>query len=60
MSYLPKIKIEIAVEDAVVDTAIEAISAAAKTDSIGDGKIFVLNVEQARRIRTGESRAEAL
>jgi nitrogen regulatory protein P-II 2 len=60
VSYLPKIKIEIAVEDAVVDTAIEAISAAAKTDSIGDGKIFVLNVEQARRIRTGESGAEAL
>ncbi len=60
VSYLPKIKIEIAVEDEAVDAAIDAIAAAAKTDSIGDGKIFVLNVEQALRIRTGETGAGAL
>ena len=60
VSYLPKIKIEVAVDDGVVDTVIETISSAAKTDSIGDGKIFVLNVEQALRIRTGETGAGAL
>ena len=60
VSYLPKIKIEIAVEDEAVDAVLETIAAAAKTDSIGDGKIFVLNVEQALRIRTGETGAGAL
>lgn len=60
VSYLPKIKIEVAVDDGVVDTVLETISSTAKTDSIGDGKIFVLNVEQALRIRTGETGAGAL
>lgn len=60
VSYLPKIKIEVAVDDAAVDTVLETISTAAKTDSIGDGKIFILNVEQALRIRTGETGAGAL
>lgn len=60
VSYLPKIKIEIAVDDGAVDTVLETIASTAKTDSIGDGKIFVLNVEQALRIRTGEIGAGAL
>ncbi len=60
VSYLPKIKIEVAVDDGAVDTVLETIASRAKTDSIGDGKIFVLNVEQALRIRTGETGAGAL
>lgn len=61
VSYVPKIKIEVAVEDEdAVDGIIEVIASTAKTDSIGDGKIFVLNVEQALRIRTGEAGPEAL
>jgi len=61
VSFLPKIKIEVAVSDEdAVDGVIETIAAAAKTDSIGDGKIFVLNVEQALRIRTGEAGPDAL
>ena len=60
VDFLPKVKIETVVEDEVVDKVIEAISKAANTGKIGDGKIFVLNVEQAVRIRTGESGDEAL
>ena len=53
-------KIEVALDDDQVETAIAAIIEAAKTDKIGDGKIFISNVEQAIRIRTGESGSEAL
>ena len=60
VDFLPKIKIEIAIEDQMVDKAIEAITTAAKTGKIGDGKIFVTNLEQAIRIRTGETDADAL
>ena len=60
VSFLPKLKIEVAIASDMVDKAIEAISGAAKTGQIGDGKIFVYAIEQAVRIRTGESDAEAL
>ena len=60
VDFLPKVKIETVVEDDVVDKVIDAISKAASTGKIGDGKIFVLNVEQAVRIRTGETGDEAL
>ena len=60
VSFLPKVKIEIAVADDMVDSVVEAISKAANTGRIGDGKIFVLDVMQAVRIRTGETGAEAL
>jgi nitrogen regulatory protein P-II 2 len=60
VSYLPKVKIEIAVGDDMVDSVIEAIAKAANTDKIGDGKIFVLDIERAMRIRTGETDAAAL
>ena len=60
VDFLPKIKVEIAIDDAQLDTVIEAISAAAKTGKIGDGKIFVYELSQAIRIRTGESGSEAL
>ena len=60
VDFLPKVKIEAAVEEGVVDQVIEAISKAAKTGKIGDGKIFVTNVEQVIRIRTGETGVEAL
>ncbi len=60
VSFLPKLKIEVAVPTESVDQVIEAISAAAKTGQIGDGKIFVTPVEQAVRIRTGEVDAMAL
>jgi nitrogen regulatory protein P-II 2 len=60
VSFLPKIKIEIAVPDELVDKAVEAISSAAKTGQIGDGKVFVYGLEQAVRIRTGETDADAL
>ena len=56
VDFLPKTKIEAAVEDAIVDQAIEAIELAARTGKIGDGKIFVYNLEQVVRIRTGETR----
>ena len=58
--YLPKIKVEVAVDDVDVDKAVETVASVAKTDSIGDGKIFVLNIEEVLRIRTGESGPEAL
>jgi nitrogen regulatory protein PII len=60
VDFLPKVKIETVVEDETVEKVIEAVSKAASTGKIGDGKIFVLNVEQAVRIRTGESGNEAL
>ena len=58
VSFLPKIKIEVAVPTDQVDKTVDAITAAAKTGQIGDGKIFVLNLDQAVRIRTGETDAE--
>ncbi len=60
VDFLPKIKVEVAIDDDQLDSVIEAISAAAKTGKIGDGKIFVYDVLQAIRIRTGESGTEAL
>jgi nitrogen regulatory protein P-II 1 len=60
VDFLPKVKIEVVLEADQVDSAIEAIIDAAKTDKIGDGKIFVSPVEQAIRIRTGESGTDAL
>jgi nitrogen regulatory protein P-II 2 len=60
VSFLPKIKIEVAVNDDVVERVVEVIQKAANTGKIGDGKIFVLDVAYAVRIRTGETNAEAL
>jgi len=60
VDFLPKIKLEMAIDDALVETVIDAIVRASKTGKIGDGKIFVSNLEQAIRIRTGESGPEAL
>ena len=60
VDFLPKVKIEVVLDVYLVDAAIEAIIDAAKTDKIGDGKIFVSPVEQAIRIRTGESGSDAL
>ena len=60
VNFLPKIKIEVAVASDMVDKAIEAITSAAKTGQIGDGKIFILPLETAVRIRTGESDVAAL
>jgi nitrogen regulatory protein P-II 1 len=60
VDFLPKVKIEVVLADDMVDAAIEAIIAAAKTDKIGDGKIFVSDISQAIRIRTGETGDEAI
>ena len=60
VDFLPKIKLEIGIQDDLLDRAIEAISKAAGTGKIGDGKIFVFDLEQVVRIRTGESGPEAL
>jgi nitrogen regulatory protein P-II 1 len=60
VDFLPKVKIDVVLDDDQVDAAIDAIVSAAKTDKIGDGKIFVSPVEQAIRIRTGESGSDAL
>lgn len=60
VDFLPKVKVEVAVSADIADKVIEAITNAAKTGKIGDGKIFVYNLEQAIRIRTGETGAEAL
>ena len=60
VDFLPKLKIEIVLADSAVDGAVEAIKKAAHTDKIGDGKIFVSPVEQAIRIRTGETGHDAL
>lgn len=60
VSFLPKIKIEVVVPDELADAVVEAIAKAARTDKIGDGKVFVLDVESALRIRTGETDEAAL
>ncbi len=60
VDFLPKLKIELAVPDELLDRVMEAIAAAARTGKIGDGKIFVFSLEQAVRIRTGETDADAL
>jgi len=60
VDFLPKVKVEVVVPDALADKAVEAIRAAAQTGRIGDGKIFVYPIEQAIRIRTGESGDDAL
>ena len=60
VDFLPKIKIEVVLADDQLDAALEAITTAARTGRIGDGKIFVLNVEEAIRIRTGETGADAI
>jgi nitrogen regulatory protein P-II 1 len=60
VDFLPKVKIEVVVDDAIVEQVTEAIISAAKTGKIGDGKIFVTNVEYAVRIRTGEEGVDAL
>jgi len=60
VSFLPKVKIEVVVEDTLVEGVVDAVRKAAGTGKIGDGKIFVTQIEQAVRIRTGESGAEAL
>jgi nitrogen regulatory protein P-II 2 len=60
VSFLPKLKIEVAVDSGVADKVVETIAETAKTGQIGDGKIFVLDLVSALRIRTGETNAEAL
>jgi nitrogen regulatory protein P-II 2 len=60
VDFLPKVKLEIAVQDSIVDLAMETIVKAANTGKIGDGKIFVTNLEQVIRIRTGETGEEAI
>jgi nitrogen regulatory protein P-II 2 len=60
VSFLPKLKIEVAVPAEMVDSVVEAIAGAARTGKIGDGKIFVLDLERALRIRTGETDSAAL
>ncbi|GAB3261912.1 P-II family nitrogen regulator [Chitinimonas sp.] len=60
VDFLPKVKLEIAVKDDMVEQVIEAIEKAANTGKIGDGKVFVFDLEQVIRIRTGETGADAL
>ncbi len=60
VQYVPKVKIELAVEAAIADSAVDAIGNAARTGHIGDGKVFVLPLEGAMRVRTGEMGADAL
>ena len=60
VDFLPKVKVEVVVEDGLVDRVIEAIENSARTGRIGDGKIFVLDVSQAIRIRTGDRGADAI
>ena len=60
VDFLPKVKIELVIEDTKLDADIEAIQAAAYTGRIGDGKIFIYNIEEVIRIRTGESGPEAI
>ena len=60
VDFLPKVKIEVVLSDGLIDKALEAIIKAARTGKIGDGKIFVLNVEQVVRIRTGETNDDAI
>ena len=60
VDFLPKVKIDVAIADDQLDPVIEAITKAANTGKIGDGKIFVVNLEQAIRIRTGETGTDAV
>ena len=60
VNFVPKIKLEIVVSDAAVDQVVETVAKTAQTGKIGDGKIFVLDVEQAIRVRTGETNDDAL
>ena len=60
VDFLPKIKIEVAVDDDMMERVVESVTASASTGKIGDGKIFVTHLEQVIRIRTGESGSEAL
>jgi nitrogen regulatory protein P-II 2 len=60
VSFLPKLKVEVAVSDTLAERVVEAIATTAKTGQIGDGKIFVVNLEGAKRIRTGETDDTAL
>ena len=60
MQYVPKVKVEIAVDDEIADRAVEAVGTGARTGRIGDGKVFVLPLEGAMRVRTGEMGADAL
>ena len=60
VDFLPKVKLEVAIADSLLDQAVEAIENAARTGKIGDGKIFVSNLESVVRIRTGETGQEAL
>ena len=60
VNFLPKVRIEVGVASEQIDQVVDAVSAAAKTGQIGDGKIFVMPIEQALRIRTGETDAAAL
>ena len=60
VDFLPKVKLEVAIKKELLDQVIEAVEKAAQTGKIGDGKIFVFDLEQAVRIRTGESGADAL
>ena len=60
VDFLPKTKIEVVVNDSIVDAALDAITQSARTGKIGDGKIFVIPVEKAVRIRTGETNDEAI
>ena len=60
VNFVPKVKLEIVVTDTMVDQVVSTIAATAKTDKIGDGKIFVLDVDSALRVRTGETNEDAL
>jgi nitrogen regulatory protein P-II 2 len=60
VNFVPKVKIEVAVDDGVADNTVDAIRQAANTEKIGDGKIFVFDLQQAVRIRTGETGSSAL
>ena len=60
IDFLPKVKVEVVVEDVIVENVIEAITQAARTGRIGDGKIFVLPIDDAIRIRTGDRGADAI
>ncbi len=60
MNFLPKVKLEIAVKEEIVEQVVEAVTGAAQTGKIGDGKVFVYSLDSAVRIRTGDTGAEAL
>jgi nitrogen regulatory protein P-II 2 len=60
IAFLPKLKLEVAIQDGRVDDVVQAITQASRTGKIGDGKIFVVDLEQALRVRTGETGNEAL